>query len=818
MFGLKLSRLILAGLIALALATPARAGAFSFQGLGDLPGGGFGSYAYGVSADGSVVVGFGSSASASEAFRWTSDGGVGQVNMVGLGDLPGGGFGSRASDVSADGSVVVGSRQSTSGTEAFRWTSGEGMVGLGDLPGGIFYSQAAGVSADGSVVVGFGSSASASEAFRWTSGGGAGQGTMVGLGDLPGGIFSSYANGVSADGSVVVGYGLSASGYEAFRWTSGGGAGQGTMVGLGDLPGGIFDSYANGVSADGSVVVGRGNSASGFEAFRWTSGGGLVGLGDLPGGTFYSYANGVSADGAVVVGSSTSASGYEAFRWTSGGGLVSLRELLVNQGVTNVTGWTLTQATAVSADGRTIVGRGINPDGNGEAWIATVPEPSTITLAASGLACACLIAASRRRRLRATRSLILPVFTAFVALAFNASARAGAFSFQGLGDLPGAGFQSFPYAISADGSVVIGSSNSGAGPEAFRWTSGGGMVGLGDLPGNGFLSDAFGVSADGAIVVGRSLSGSGFEAYRWENEDGMVGLGDLPGDGFGSVANGVSADGTVVVGGGLSASGSEAFRWTSGGGMVGLGDLRGGGFFSVANAVSADGLVIVGRSASTSGQEAFRWNSGDGMLALGDLPGGGFGSIAKNVSADGSVVVGRGTSAGAAYEAFRWSSSGGIVGLGHLPGGGADSDAYAVSADGSVVVGSSDSSSGYNAFLWTNGNGMVRLADLLAIHGVPNLTGWHLRGAMGMSADGRTIVGYGNNPDGEQEAWIATVPEPSTVTLATIGLATICSYGARKLRFLTRLEHDRLPVREHQWTHPPVGEEFVDRAPRPWAR
>ncbi len=36
-----------------------------------------------------------------------------------------------------------------------------------------------------------------------------------------------------------------------------------------------------GLSADGSVVVGVSNSASGTEAFRWTAGGGMVGLGDL---------------------------------------------------------------------------------------------------------------------------------------------------------------------------------------------------------------------------------------------------------------------------------------------------------------------------------------------------------------------------------------------------------------------------------------------------------------------------------------------------------------------------------------------------------
>ena len=76
--------------------------------------------------------------------------------------------------------------------------------------------------------------------------------------------------------------------------------------GLGDLPGGDFYSHAFDVSADGSTVVGWSRSASGYEAFRWTSASGMVGLGDLSGGNFYSEAYGVSADGSTVVGRSVS--------------------------------------------------------------------------------------------------------------------------------------------------------------------------------------------------------------------------------------------------------------------------------------------------------------------------------------------------------------------------------------------------------------------------------------------------------------------------------------------------------------------------------
>ena len=73
-------------------------------------------------------------------------------------------------------------------------------------------------------------------------------------------------------------------------------------------------------------------------------------------------------------------------------------------------------------------------------------------------------------------------------------------SFQGLGDLPGASFDSVAYAVSADGSTVVGRSISTPGFEAFRWTQAGGMVGLGDLPGASFNSEALGVSARGQVA------------------------------------------------------------------------------------------------------------------------------------------------------------------------------------------------------------------------------------------------------------------------------------------------------------------------------
>jgi probable HAF family extracellular repeat protein len=316
-------------------------------------------------------------------------------------------------------------------------------------------------------------------------------------------------------------------------------------------------------------------------------------------------------------------------------------------------------------------------------------------------------------------------------------------TFELLGYLPIEGsVESIPYAVSADGAIVVGLSgvlSQEGDDEAFRWEDGT-MTGLGYLGGE--VSEAHGVSADGSVVVGGS--GSPSEAFRWV--DGvMTGLGHLEGGETPTNANGVSEDGSVVVGGSGNywapadeSSGAEAFRWEDGT-MTGLGDLPGGVFFSEAFAVSADGEVAVGYSFSSSGHEAFRWEN-DVMTGLGDLEGGEFWSEADGVSADGSVVVGF-SSSSSGYQAFRWENDV-MTGLGYLPGGGF-SWAFGVSADGSVVVGTSTSSSGWQAVFWSEDNNWqpVSLNDFLDSEGVDR-NDVVLEVATAISADGTTIVGY----------------------------------------------------------------------------
>jgi probable HAF family extracellular repeat protein len=162
-----------------------------------------------TNSDGSVVVGSAVSGCCGQAIRSTASGSVALPNLPGA-------TGGTAFGVSGNGSTVVGYSYNNFNpnfsTQAFLWTASTGTVGLGFLPGAVS-RYAYGISADGSTVVGLSNRTGDinDEAFRWTALTG-----MVGLGFLPGDDFSR-ANAVNADGSFVVG--TSGYNYKAFVWT-----------------------------------------------------------------------------------------------------------------------------------------------------------------------------------------------------------------------------------------------------------------------------------------------------------------------------------------------------------------------------------------------------------------------------------------------------------------------------------------------------------------------------------------------------------------------------------------------------------------------
>jgi probable HAF family extracellular repeat protein len=340
-----------------------------FYRLGALPGGS-GSSAFAISGDGSVVVGVSDSPQGPQAFAWRPG-----VGMVALGDLPGGEFESFATGSSFDGSVVVGTGTGPLGPLGWRCTLTLApqsilpgpLVPLPTIPGGDGRSNATAVSADGCVVVGHGTAADGTEAFRWTIETG-----TLSLGDLfgggPGGSGTlSSAESVSADGTHVTGYASSPQGFRAFLWS--------VATGMGYLPepssGGVGESAGYAVSGTGGAVVGYQIAEGGYAGFVWTPNGGTQPL-SLPFDPVRMInANALSGSGEIAVGEATIGSSSVAAIWEAGYGTRDLRALLVGQyGLGSVlSGWTLTTAYGVSADGLRIVGEGINPQGGREAWL-----------------------------------------------------------------------------------------------------------------------------------------------------------------------------------------------------------------------------------------------------------------------------------------------------------------------------------------------------------------------------------------------------------------------------------------------------------------
>lgn len=372
-----------------------------------------------------------------------------------------------------------------------------------------------------------------------------------------------------------------------------------------------------------------------------------------------------------------------------------------------------------------------------------------------------------------SRTLLLSV-TVLAAYAAVAAAEVKPHSFTGLGHLPGGSYPSEARAVSADGSVVVGSSGSPEGQRAFIWTVDGGMTAL-EVPTGQLWTWANDVSADGRYVVGDAGSSfgqsAGWEGIRWRVGGGMD---RLAVSGKGVWAKGVSADGSVVVG----SAGDLAYRWTQTGGMEYIGTLYDTmlNHRSHASAVSDDGRTIVGDSNGDDGygnsaQSAFIWTLDEGMRPL-------LGAFtAAAISGDGSVVAGT-----LNYEAYRWTAEEGIVMLGTIAPY-TRSFAQGVSNDGRRVLGyvTGEDDPG-EAFIWEEGRGMRLVRDILVndFGFGDELDGWTLTRAWAISADGSTIVGRAINPQGETEAYRAVLPEPATLGLLAAGLAMAIAGRARR--------------------------------------
>jgi uncharacterized membrane protein len=175
---------------------------------------------------------------------------------------------------------------------------------------------------------------------------------------------------ISADGRIVVGYVLTPDQLEAALFTS---LGDTTM--LGALPE-FGSSYAQATSADGSVVVGVAYSGENNVGFRWTLQTGMVALDSLPGDT-WAQAQGVSADGQLIVGRGSVIPNQfrtqgHAVLWDDAHGARRLDAVLAELGV-DTGGVSLVELVGVSADGKVVVGNGIDASLRKVAFVARLP-------------------------------------------------------------------------------------------------------------------------------------------------------------------------------------------------------------------------------------------------------------------------------------------------------------------------------------------------------------------------------------------------------------------------------------------------------------
>lgn len=310
----------------------------------------------------------------------------------------------------------------------------------------------------------------------------------------------------------------------------------------------------------------------------------------------------------------------------------------------------------------------------------------------------------------------------------SAFAQANALSFTNLGTLSG-DTGSSASAVSASGAVVVGQSSGENGTtRAFRWTQAGGMQEIGSNS-----IQARGVSADGSVVVGTTFSNNMIRAFRWTQVEGLQSLGTLYGGS--SYGHALSADGSAAFGTAGIINSNRAFRWTQAEGLQSLGAPQ--GFETSALDVNADASVVVGSASYAGIPTAFRWTQSGGFQLLGTLPAHS-NSVGYGVNDDGSVVVGLSRGDGTSINrAFRWTQAGGMQDLGTLDGW-QYSSAYAVSANGSIVVGASSA----GAFLWTPSTGIILLKSYLESNSV-NVSGWALDALNDISADGKTVVGTG---------------------------------------------------------------------------
>ena len=279
------------------------------------------------------------------------------------------------------------------------------------------------------------------------------------------------------------------------------------------------------------------------------------------------------------------------------------------------------------------------------------------------------------------------------------------------------------------------------------------------------------ISRDGRTLIGNAFDTRGLEnaaiwtpAHQWQTL-GSVRPDAAPCDRLLSSAFGATDDGKVVVG--LAWDGcsiARAFRWEESTGMVNLGSVNGGS--TRANGISNDGKVVIGwRTHPTGFRQAVKWVGGAEQLIEGptELLG-----EAHAVNSNGTIIVGGNCDPNAivvSSPAWVWRPDTGtrcypVVHPSWLP----RSTPYRpimfdLTDNGRIIVGSYTFGLDAEALLWIDDRPYF-LKEYLEQRGLPDaFRGWINTGfLLGISPDGRTLVGYGAGPRGFQ-GYMVILPE-----------------------------------------------------------
>ena len=307
-----------------------------------------------MSADGSVVVGRGYFGT--PTFRYTAGEGI---------QILGGGCGSGTASVSADGGTIVSCMADEFGVEtAAKWLGGTDWQSLGSVAGAVpcdtNLSSSWDVSGDGSTAVGLVWLAQLCRAHggAWDLRGG---GPATDLGSTVPNA-ASRANAISADGHVIGGWQDNEFGErQGAIWRDG--VEEPVLTSAGEHVGEVAF-----VNHDGSVIAGSNLPYGGGSAWVSSARRGFTAI-ESPSVFWQIFLVAASDDGSLAVGVARTQNGLQkAWIWKAQGGkFLWADDYMAKNGLAS--GWQIASLAAVSADGLTLAGWGLNPNGDIEGFV-----------------------------------------------------------------------------------------------------------------------------------------------------------------------------------------------------------------------------------------------------------------------------------------------------------------------------------------------------------------------------------------------------------------------------------------------------------------